>query len=261
MNFSEFLATEHTESKRYGSFTDKLTDICARRISTVMKTIGMAEGYDLYYVVVNPRAYKTILVTAGIHGNEQAGPLAVLEYLKETRFPINVRLIMIPLLNPVGYVRQLRHNGEDRDLNRQFMRKEEDMQDEARIISQILENQHVDLFLSLHEDRGATGFYMYYSNEKRRTKYKPLLEVVEKHIKINEQKTIHGDKAEKGMILVDSRNRPSPAHCKSLEEWVRRKMRAHYICTETPGHLPLPQRVACNKAIIGWFAKNFDDVI
>lgn len=45
----------------------------------------------------------SIYLSAGIHGDEPAGPLALLGLLQENRFPAEIGLVIFPLLNPEGF--------------------------------------------------------------------------------------------------------------------------------------------------------------
>src|SRR6267154_1799426 len=49
-----------------------------------------------------------IYISAGIHGDEPAGPLAVRKLLQENTWPKNCALWLCPCLNPSGFARNLR---------------------------------------------------------------------------------------------------------------------------------------------------------
>src|ERR1041385_794182 len=44
-----------------------------------------------------------VYISAGIHGDEPAGPLAALQLLRENRWPHNLELRLCPCLNPIGF--------------------------------------------------------------------------------------------------------------------------------------------------------------
>jgi hypothetical protein len=90
---------------------------------------------------------KTLLVLAGIHGDEPAGLLAVPSIL-DAWSSEHVRLIVIAPVNPVGAARHSRVNGEGRDINRDFARF---ATAESRVVRRIFEEAHPDFVLSLHE--------------------------------------------------------------------------------------------------------------
>ena len=105
-----------------------------------------------------PRVY----VSAGIHGNEPAGPLALLELLASGVFAARCHWLVCPALNPAGLAAGTRANAEGHDLNRDYRRRRTW---EVRAHAAWLEAQPPpDLFLSLHEDWETAGFYLYEIN-------------------------------------------------------------------------------------------------
>src|SRR5688572_24827862 len=61
-----------------------------------------------------PRIY----LSAGIHGDEPAGPLALLELFTAGFFDTRANWFICPLLNPSGFLRGTRENADALDLNR-----------------------------------------------------------------------------------------------------------------------------------------------
>lgn len=88
--------------------------------------------YNIYKYTFEPQNYnKTILLTACIHGNETTGfydlcrilPMLVNEWEKYPQLTYlrkNVRLIVVPHVNPWGFANQERENSNNVDLNRNF---------------------------------------------------------------------------------------------------------------------------------------------
>ncbi len=119
----------------------------------VLLRSGRGAGADV------PRVY----VSAGIHGDEPAGALAVLEGLRRGAFDGRVAWDIFPALNPGGLARGTRENPDGTDLNRDY-----------RLLSAPETRMHVewiecakspyDLYISLHEDWEARGFYLYEIN-------------------------------------------------------------------------------------------------
>ena len=108
-----------------------------------------------------PVSYK-VLINAGIHGNEPAGVtfvLQLLEQLDHNPYPHqSIAIDIIPMVNPWGWVQDIRYNQDGIDINRDFSTFDSQ---EARIIADFLEDRHYDLMLDLHEDPSAVGFYVY----------------------------------------------------------------------------------------------------
>ncbi len=71
-----------------------------------------------------PAAAKRVYVSAGIHGDEPAGPLALLQLVQENRWPANVDVWLCPCLNPTGFPLNQRENYQGLDLNRQYLQPE-----------------------------------------------------------------------------------------------------------------------------------------
>jgi protein MpaA len=63
-----------------------------------------------------PRLY----LSAGIHGDEVSGPLALLEMIRQPGFFAGFDVTMFPILNPNGLARGVRTNRDEIDLNRDY---------------------------------------------------------------------------------------------------------------------------------------------
>src|SRR6266487_294300 len=53
---------------------------------------------------------ESIYISTGIHGDEPAGPLAVLRLFQQKHWPDKISLWLIPCLNPAGSLRNSREN-------------------------------------------------------------------------------------------------------------------------------------------------------
>jgi len=104
-----------------------------------------------------------VLLSAGIHGDEPAGPHAVLDLLKKISegkilLP-QINLDIFPLINPSGFLRRTRTNQHGFDLNRCFATGHPPK--EIRIMMNFLKNREYDLSVEFHEDIDTKGFYLY----------------------------------------------------------------------------------------------------
>jgi hypothetical protein len=240
--------------KAYNDFNDKLVSVCGRRDFTLF-TIGRIDSLDVYGVVINPKASKTICYTAGIHGNEIAGPFAVLNFLDEVIVPRNTKVLAIPLLNPHGFVQGTRLAGRV-NLNRQF-NKSDPPKREAGFLQKVMEQHSVQFLHSIHEDCGADGFYLYYQSQKIKQKCKKILEVAKEHIKIDTRSVIYGDKVESpGLIFVDEKSAKIAKNAKSFEGWMFERG-TDYICTEGPMNISAKKRVRCIATVMRFVIENF----
>lgn len=103
-----------------------------------------------------------VYLSAGIHGDEPAGPLALLRLMEEGFFQPGIDWVICPALNPTGLARGTRENAAGIDLNRDYWTRSSE---ETRAHAGWLGSRKIpDLFLSLHEDWETTGFYFYEIN-------------------------------------------------------------------------------------------------
>ena len=92
-----------------------------------------------------------LLVLAGVHGNEHAGLLAILDLLGTLRSlegADDVEVRVITPVNPVGAAHLSRYNGLGYDINRDFVRFDTP---EARMVREVAEASRPDFVVSLHE--------------------------------------------------------------------------------------------------------------
>lgn len=105
---------------------------------------------------------RRILINAGIHGNEPAGTLCLIELIEDLagnkRDCQKCGLDILLLVNPWGYCHDIRYNRDGRDINRDFS---ELKSQEAKIVKKFLEGRKYNLCLDLHEDPECRGFYLY----------------------------------------------------------------------------------------------------
>lgn len=100
-------------------------------------------------------------LSAGIHGDEPAGPLALLELLREDAWPTG-NYWMIPCLNPDGFSANTRENAQGIDLNRDYRHlKSPEVMGQIDWLTRL---PRLHLTLLLHEDWEANGFYCYELN-------------------------------------------------------------------------------------------------
>jgi hypothetical protein len=108
--------------------------------------------------VEGPRVY----LSAGIHGDEPAGPLALLKLMEEKAFGAEIHWSICPALNPTGLESGTRENAAGVDLNRDYwVRSTPEVQAHAAWLAS---RGIPELFISLHEDWEANGFYFYEIN-------------------------------------------------------------------------------------------------
>lgn len=105
---------------------------------------------------------RKVYLSAGIHGDEPAGPLGLLEILESGDFDSDTHWMICPAVNPDGLAAGSRENAQGLDLNRDYLVR---TSVEVAAHAGWLESRPVpDLFISLHEDWETSGFYLYEIN-------------------------------------------------------------------------------------------------
>ncbi|MDQ6929096.1 MAG: succinylglutamate desuccinylase/aspartoacylase family protein [Candidatus Eremiobacteraeota bacterium] len=100
-----------------------------------------------------------VIVCAGVHGDEPAGPAALLSLLEDGLLDDRFSYRLFPCTNPTGLLAGSRENAEGRDVNRSFGRGGLTPESKAIIIAN--RDRRFVLALDLHEDPQAVGFYCY----------------------------------------------------------------------------------------------------
>jgi hypothetical protein len=187
------------------------------------------------------RHHSSIYISAGIHGDEPAGPLAVRQILEEDKWPANVSLWVLPCLNPTGFAVNRRENAEGIDLNRQYLQPQ--AEETLAHINWLKGQPNFDLCLCLHEDWEAHGFYVYELNpDGQPSLAENIISRVADGCPIDPSELIEGRPAQKGIIRpsVDPRSRPQWPEAFFL---LTHKTRLSYTL-EAPSDFPLSVRVA-----------------
>ncbi|KXU37513.1 hypothetical protein AXK12_01645 [Cephaloticoccus capnophilus] len=194
-------------------------------------------------------AIPKIYLSAGVHGDEPAGPLALLELLAEGFFDDRAHWFICPVLNPLGFVKGTRENADGIDLNRDYLACHSA---EVRAHIAWLQSQPpFDLTFCLHEDWESTGFYLYEHNPKGRPSLAPaLLDAARPHMPIEPAHIIDERPIDEPGIL-----RPE-IKAQDRDDWPEQLyLREHFhydlgYTMETPSSLPLAPRIAAQKALV-----------
>ncbi len=181
-----------------------------------------------------------VYISTGIHGDEPAGPRAVLRLLEKNFWPSRCDLWLCPCLNPSGFVSNRRENDRGIDLNRDYRHLQSE---EIRAHIAWLERQpSFDVCLCLHEDWESNGFYVYELNPDNRPSLAgPIVAEVAKVCPIDRSEMIEGRPAEGGIIRpnLDPESRPQWPEAFWL---FAHKTRLSYTL-EAPSDFPLETRV------------------
>lgn len=208
-----------------------------------VESFGSVELYPLLALTkrtTGPR--PRIYISAGSHGDEPAGPEALLNLLEHGFFDTRAVWSLCPVINPVGLSRGTRENGESIDLNRDYRTPPKSPEVIAHI-AWLRAQPLFDLTLCLHEDWESNGFYLYELNPlELPTLAEPMVKAVSQVCPIELAELIDTRAAKDGIIRpVDDPQ--------ARELWPEAiYLRAHHtdLCytTESPSSRKLEQRVA-----------------
>ena len=204
-------------------------------------TLTRASTSNRQSPIANRPSPLRLYLSAGIHGDEPAGPLAMLQLIRENQWPAGVDLWLCPCLNPSGFPLNRRENAQGIDLNRQYLHVESA---ETRVhIDWLLRQPQFDAALCLHEDWESGGFYLYELNPDSRPSHaEGVIRRVAEVCPIDLAELIEARPARGGII------RPSPDP-KSRPHWpeafwlLAHKTR-HSYTLEAPSDFLLSTRVA-----------------
>ncbi len=191
----------------------------------------------------------TVYLSAGMHGDEPAGPLAVEAFWREAD-TCGVNWLVCPMLNPTGIRARSRDNAQGLDMNRDYLIRQSQ---EVNAHAAWLERQVVpDLLLSLHEDWETEGFYFYEISlhDDHPQRAREILEAVRVHCPIEQNAVIDDhDVREQGWI----HHEPQADFPDSWPEAIFLAKRGCPLSFtfETPScAIPLEQRIAAHGAAI-----------
>ncbi|MBK1878622.1 M14 family metallopeptidase [Pelagicoccus mobilis] len=209
--------------------------------------LGKVESYPIIGLTrpsqqTPPRNFHLYLST-GVHGDEPAGPLALLEILKRDLLPREIQISILPLVNPTGFVTQTRENAQGDDLNREFRTPKNP---ETLAAKQFIDTlPPFDLSVALHEDWESSGFYMYaVSPSPDDPVFRDILDDTQNSGPIDLAPEIDDSPAQDGLI-----SRPIEGAIESREDWpeaflLYSKNKHIHLTTETPSSLPIKTRIA-----------------
>ena len=220
----------------------------ARTAGFGIEEFGRIDGMPLVALTKRtPGPRPRVYLSAGIHGDEPAAPLALFRLLENGFFDGRCVWFLCPLLNPSGIARGQRENSTGHDLNRDY-RSLQTVEVRAHV-DWLRWQPNFDLTLCLHEDWETRGFYLYEINADRRPSLAgPMIEVVGRICPIEEAAVIDGRPAQGGIIRPDV----DPAKRELWPEAIY--LHAHHTrlgyTLESPSALALEERIAAQLAAV-----------
>jgi len=207
-----------------------------------IEPFGESGGFPLLALTKRtPGPRPRIYFSAAIHGDEPAGPLALLKLLQQGFFDPRAVWFLCPVLNPVGLARGTRENADGVDLNRDYRVPSRSSETRAHI-AWLQSQPNFDLAICLHEDWESTGFYLYERNpEKRGAIAEAVIQAVSKVCPIDLAELIDGFAGKGGIIPAIIAPEERELWAEAIYLWVNHAKLCY--TTESPSAFPLEQRV------------------
>ena len=228
----------------YTYFTERLESFNSSH--TRIETVGVVDDYPIHCVSLKTGqgVKKNILITGGIHGDEPAGPVSVLRFLERdnTHLLGRFKFLILPCINPYGYVHNTRENRQGVDLNRLF---EETGIVEVDLVKETIEGQRFDFCIDFHEDWEAKGVYFYEAQRDERWIGPEITRQIEKIGPID------GEAGENDLPIADGVFQVDPAWGDAgLVSYLFHFHADHVMICETPTSWSLDQRTAAHIAAL-----------
>ena len=227
----------------------------ARESGLKLEALARAGEFPIYCLRsrARPPYANGIYLSAGIHGDEPAGPEALASWA-EARLPTLARpaeappLLILPCLNPWGLVNNQRTDQHGHDLNRLFDRAN---LAPIRELKHLLAGWRFDFGLSLHEDYDAHGIYGYELQEGTPDgDWGPgLLRKVSKVIPIDSRRQIDGRVFKDGWMIRRRQIQRIPVHAETIYLHLQKQTK-HTFTFETPSEFSLTRRVQAHVLLI-----------
>lgn len=236
----------------FKNFEKNLVEVCKdKKIN--LKSFKLDNGFNFYYI--KSKVKNPIFVFAGIHGEEPAGPLAVLEFLEENTLPEDV--FLLPLVNPYGFNRGIRYNDKKQDINRRFC--DDKLENEALYLKKLFDLAKPRYLITLHEYYGNNFFC--YASEKENKKLKQIIKIAKKYFKIQTKDNGYNSiwngyhYVQDGFSWLPEAGYKKKRDLSTFENYSYAN-NVQFLCTETPTKLDFNRRINCQTDILKWGIKN-----
>jgi predicted deacylase len=229
-------------------------------------------GIHPIYAVVT-RNYRQdlprILLSAGIHGEEPAGVYTLLEFINRgiTKYLKHFSFLILPCLNPYGFIRGVRFSGDVSDLNRSF--GDVCGPPEVVAVKDLLRRfpgpfrlafdfHETDTYVPKGQDPSVedipAGAYMYETTPDNRPVLGPvIIEALRRAGEpISQRRSVYGAPCRNGVIHTtapDDPHYPDLPEFKGTLDWhlLTNGHTDHFLAIETPTAWPLRRRIAVQK--------------
>lgn len=225
----------------------------ARRLRLPMEEFGRSDGYPLLVLESHPeQARKPLYLSTGIHGDEPAGPEALLRWsVKNEDWIRSVPCMIFPCLNPWGLIHNSRFTARGLDVNRSFHQPRRPVVGPLR---RRMNGRRIGTALMLHEDYDGCGLYLYEVCRKGPSLGRELLDAAADILPPDPRARIDGHRAKQGLL----RRRIKPGEFPELPEalWLyEEEISDRSFTVETPSEFGLDRRVEAQVAVLDALAE------
>lgn len=196
-----------------------------------------------------------LLIAAGFHGEEPAGPWGLLRFLGSAQMRTTLELVnlaVLPLVNATGFAAGRRFNDRGENPNRGYSPGPDAraLSVEGKVLKRhwaVLRRLGAHGVLACHEDRSVTRSYVYTYEPGRRPGpfSRSLAHALSRYSALHPNGTLNGCPVRDGVIF----NR----HDGSFESEMARQGVPATACLETPGMSPLAVRIQAQAHAIETF--------
>ncbi|NMH65377.1 M14 family metallopeptidase [Shewanella salipaludis] len=231
-----------------------------RRLGLTSKKLGEVGDYPIHlYQSPAPKAgLPSVLISAGFHGEEAAGPWGLVHFLSEAGSELfeRVNLTLLPLVNPTGFKKGHRFNKFGENPNRGFVlengkpKANSDTSVEGKMLlehSQLLLAASRDGILTCHEDvlQQQTYVYSFEPSQVPGRFSLGLRDALTQYFPQAVDDAIDGCPVKDGVIFNHFDT--------SFEAFLVRSGAKLGACSETPGLQNFDQRILANSAVMTAF--------
>ena len=248
-------------------YNKKFKSICLD-LGLDVKHFGNIDGYPI--LLSCPQKLKpnnkNMLIVSGFHGEEIAGPLGILEFLKylNKKDLENINLSIIPTLNPWGLEHHIRNNKDGLKTNLLFDTEKSIYTPSGvgqllKSNSSLLKELGKTVIVDLHENVESNSFYLYVynrlNNDLEITENKDLLEIVlqsgKRHFPVRLDGTYQDSFAKRDIYEIKN-GIVNNFYDGSFDDYVSRVLGCPLvIVNETPGKDELSKRLEAQSDMIG----------
>jgi predicted deacylase len=143
----------------YKEFERRVKSLRASHGMRVREVAAVGAPRTLLCVELGAADLPVVALSAGVHGDEPAGPAALLDLLESGNLDSRYAYRIWPCTNPTGMDAGTRASGDRLDINRTFGRG--GGSPEAKAVIMANRDRKFALSIDLHEDCDAEGFYCY----------------------------------------------------------------------------------------------------